>query len=47
MTARQRALMEKRADGIDETFAGIPAEPLLALPSGRKKILKNLHKFMV
>ncbi|RXG57893.1 INO80 complex subunit B [Armadillidium vulgare] len=37
MTARQRALMEKRADGVDETFAGIPAEPLLALPSGFKE----------
>ncbi|KAB7499151.1 INO80 complex subunit B [Armadillidium nasatum] len=37
MTARQRALMEKRSDGVDETFAGIPAEPLLALPSGLKE----------
>ncbi|KAB7500694.1 hypothetical protein Anas_14579 [Armadillidium nasatum] len=35
MTARQRALMEKRSDGADETFAGIPAEPLLALPSAK------------
>ena len=36
MTARQRAMLEKekRMDGADETFPVIPAEPLLALPTG-------------
>ena len=32
MTARQRAMMEKRSEGIEE--CSIPAEPLLALPTG-------------
>lgn len=36
MTARQRALMEKRSDVIDEAgYPAIPAEPLLALPTGK------------
>ena len=34
MTARQRAMLEKRTDGLDENYPIIPAEPLLALPSG-------------
>ncbi|XP_076067776.1 INO80 complex subunit B isoform X2 [Oratosquilla oratoria] len=37
MTARQRAMLEKRSDGPDETFPIIPAEPLLSLPSGFKE----------
>ncbi|KAK7073352.1 INO80 complex subunit B [Halocaridina rubra] len=37
MTARQRAMLEKRSDGTDDTFPVIPAEPLLSLPSGFKE----------
>ncbi|CAL4060699.1 unnamed protein product, partial [Meganyctiphanes norvegica] len=37
MTARQRALLEKRTDAPDENFPVIPAEPLMALPSGFKE----------
>lgn len=35
MTARQRAMLEKRSDGTDDALPVIPAEPLLSLPSGR------------
>lgn len=35
MTARQRALLEKRSlDGVEDALSIIPAEPLMALPSG-------------
>ena len=34
MTARQRALLEKRSDNVEEGLTTIPVEPLLALPSG-------------
>lgn len=37
MTARQRAMLEKRSDGTDDALPVIPAEPLLSLPSGKKK----------
>lgn len=37
MTARQRAMLEKRSDGTDDALPVIPAEPLLSLPSGFKE----------